>query len=179
MSRPPSAASPDPWAQFTQDPRRPDSAPLRASDGDRDVALTVLGDSYAEGRLTKEEYDERSDRAVASRTLGELVPLIVDLVPAVAPRTPPPGADELAARAVRHWEGERRKAVTLFVVASLICWVVYVLTGGWRGGVTPWPAWVMLGTGINLLRVGVQRDRIIADEQRRLVRRQYRADRRR
>jgi len=177
MSRPPSAASPDPWGQFTQDPRRTDSAPLRASDRDRDVVLTVLGESYADGRLTKEEYDERSDRTVASKTLGELVPLIVDLVPAVPPRAPPPRVDELTARAVRHWEGQRRKAVTYFVVVSLICWAVFVPTGLLPGHF-PWPLWVMLGTGIHVLRVGLHRDRIIADERRRLERRQRRAGRR-
>jgi hypothetical protein len=178
MSEPPGAASPVPWAQFTQDPRRPDSGPLRASDRDRDVVLTLLGEGYAEGRLTKDEHDDRSDRTVAARTLGELVPLIVDLVPSAPPRTPQAGADELAARAVRHWEGERRKAVTLFVVVSLICWVVFAVTQGFFTRHFPWPLWPMLGTGINVLRVGLQRDRIIADERRRLERRQRRAVRR-
>ena len=73
--------SPVPWGQFTADPRRPESAPLRASDRDRDVVLGVLGEAYADGRLTKEEYDERSDRAAAARTLGDLPALIRDLVP--------------------------------------------------------------------------------------------------
>jgi uncharacterized membrane protein len=173
MSEPP-GASPVPWTQFTQDPRRPDSTALRASDRDRDVVLTVLGESYAEGRLTKEEYDERADRTVGSRTLGELVPLLVDLVPASPPRTPPTAVDEAAARAVRHWQVERRKAVTLFVVVSLICWAVFVPTG-LLSGHFPWPLWVMLGTGINVLRVGLQREQIIADERRRLERRQRRA----
>jgi hypothetical protein len=81
--------------------------------------------------------------------------------------------DELAARAVRHWEGERRRAVTMFVMVSLICWMVFVPTGLVHGHF-PWPLWVMLGTGINVLRVGLQRDRIIADERRRLERRQRR-----
>ena len=171
MSEPPGAGSTARWAEFSQDPRRPDSGPLRASDRDRDVALAVLGEGYADGRLTKEEYDDRSHRTVASRTLGELVPLIADLV-AVSPPSPPPPADDLAARAVRHWQSELRRAVVTFLVPVLTCWAVYVLSGAWRHGGTPWPAWVMLGTGINLLRVGLQRDRMIADERRRLERRQ-------
>jgi hypothetical protein len=178
MSEPSGAASPVAWTQFTQDPRRPDSAPLRASDRDRDVVLTVLGESYAEGRLTREEHDERSDRTIASRTLGELVPLVVDLVPASVPRARQAGSQDLAARAQQHWWAEVRKALVTFLLPTLICWAVYVLTGGWRDGVTPWPAWVMLGTGINVSRVALQRDRIIAEERQRLERKQHRAARR-
>ena len=32
---------------------------LRASDNDRDQVATVLSTAYAEGRLTKDEHDER------------------------------------------------------------------------------------------------------------------------
>ena len=55
---------PVPGRDFTEDPRRPDAAALRASDRDRDVVLGVLAEGYADGRLTKEEYDERAGAAV-------------------------------------------------------------------------------------------------------------------
>jgi hypothetical protein len=58
-----------------------DSRPqdFRASDADRDRVLDVLREACAEGRLTPEEYGERASRALAARTLGELVPLTSDL----------------------------------------------------------------------------------------------------
>jgi hypothetical protein len=69
-----------------------DSRPqdFRASDADRDRILDVLREACAEGRLTPEEYDERASRALAARTLGELVPLTSDLpvIAAVCPLPP-------------------------------------------------------------------------------------------
>lgn len=54
---------------------------LRASDADRDQVATVLSAAYAEGRLTREEHDERLERAMAARTFDELIPITYDLVP--------------------------------------------------------------------------------------------------
>jgi uncharacterized membrane protein len=52
---------------------------LRASDTDRERAVDVLKSAFAEGRLTKEEYDDRTARIFASRTYGELGALTSDL----------------------------------------------------------------------------------------------------
>ena len=68
------------WDRFSLDPRQADNARLRASDADRDVVNDVLGTAYAEGRLTPDELDERSDQVAQSRTLGDLPPIIDDLV---------------------------------------------------------------------------------------------------
>ena len=172
-------SAPVPWDDFTQDPRRPEAAGLRAGDRDRDVALRVLADGYADGRLTKEEYDERADVTATTKTLGELTPLIADLVP----HAPQPGAgrtlatpDELHRRAVQRWEANRRQALIGFLVPTLICWTIWLLTAmGGDGAYFPWPAFVMLGTGINLLQVQLRRRDIIAEEQRRLEKKQRRA----
>ena len=75
------------WSQFEHDPRSAANASMRASDRDRAVIETVLADAFAEGRLTRAEYDERTDAALASRTLGDLVPLVADLPVARAPRS--------------------------------------------------------------------------------------------
>ena len=53
---------------------------LRASDADREQVATVLSTAFAEGRLTREEHDERLDRVMAARTFDELVPITHDLV---------------------------------------------------------------------------------------------------
>jgi hypothetical protein len=52
---------------------------LRISDADRESAVALLGDQYAIGRLTKEEYDERSDAVWSAKTQGDLAPLFADL----------------------------------------------------------------------------------------------------
>ncbi|NKZ06349.1 DUF1707 domain-containing protein [Actinomadura latina] len=54
---------------------------LRASDADRERVAAVLGEAYADGRLTVEEHSERTSRAYAARTLGELTGLTGDLSP--------------------------------------------------------------------------------------------------
>ncbi len=52
---------------------------LRASDTDRERAIDVLKSAFAEGRLTKDEYDDRVAKIYASRTYGELGVLTSDL----------------------------------------------------------------------------------------------------
>jgi len=62
----------------------------RASDADRDRFALLLGRHFAEGRLSSEEFSERTDRILRARTLGELYALCADLpdLPAVeAPRS--------------------------------------------------------------------------------------------
>ena len=67
------------WSNLSADPRDPASAVLRASDSDRHVVSSALADAYADGRLDRGEYDERSDRAVTVKVLGDFVPLLADL----------------------------------------------------------------------------------------------------
>ena len=165
-----------PWGDFTQDPRTPHAAPLRASDRDRDVVTGVLTEAYADGRLTREEFDERAGATAAARRLGELPELIGDLVPQLPVVGARSGiaaldADALHARAVQHWESQRRQALTGFLIPTIICWVVFFGTGM----TFPWPLFVMLGTGLNVLRTQLQRQDIIADEQRRLEKKQRKA----
>jgi hypothetical protein len=50
-----------------------------AADADRARAIDVLRAGFAEGRLTKGEYDDRTARVYAARTYGELGSLIADL----------------------------------------------------------------------------------------------------
>jgi uncharacterized protein DUF1707 len=53
---------------------------LRASDADREKVATVLSTAYAEGRLTREEHDERLDQLLAAKTFDDLIPITHDLV---------------------------------------------------------------------------------------------------
>ena len=55
------------------------SGEMRASDADRDLALAELSEHFQTGRLTREEFDERSARALRARTGQELSELFTDL----------------------------------------------------------------------------------------------------
>ncbi len=61
---------------------------LRVSDGDRDRALFELSEAFQAGRITADEFDQRSGQALAARTGKELTALLADL----------PRDDALAAR---------------------------------------------------------------------------------
>lgn len=153
------------WNEFAHDPRVPANAPMRASDRDRAVIETVLADAFAEGRITRTEYDERTDAVLASRTLGELVPLVADLPVSQTPRT------NVVEEAARAYVQARRQAIWGFLSASIICWVIWIATSFDGGGFNadfPWPLFVMLGTGLNAGRTVWQKDEIIAEETRRL-----------
>ena len=54
-------------------------ASLRVSDAERDETLRILGDHASVGRLTLDELEERSSRALAAKTRGELATLTGDL----------------------------------------------------------------------------------------------------
>jgi len=58
---------------------RPGPHDLRASDADRDLVITLLSEAAADGRLSMSEHAERSERALAARTLGDLTRLTADL----------------------------------------------------------------------------------------------------
>ena len=53
---------------------------LRASDADRERVATLLNAAYAEGRLSREEHDERVDQLMVAKTFDDLIPITRDLV---------------------------------------------------------------------------------------------------
>ena len=60
----------------------PDATPLpepRASDADRERTVEILNRAAADGRLTVEELEERTQTAYATRTRGELERLVADV----------------------------------------------------------------------------------------------------
>lgn len=157
----------DPWTRFPLDPRVPANAALRAADTDRDLVHQLLVTAYAEGRLDRTELDERTDGVARAKTLGELPAFVTDLLPATSRPLLAPQAD-LVAQATERWRRSRREAVWGFLSASLICWTIWAFTGH----DFPWPAFVMLGTGLNVLRTMLNRTDMVADEVRRLEKKQ-------
>jgi hypothetical protein len=75
---------------------------LRISDVDRDAAVTALGEHYASGRLTKDEYDERAAQAYAARTASALRPLFADLPEPHPPTIARPTAQRAARTAYQR-----------------------------------------------------------------------------
>ena len=62
------------------EPSGPGASPgVRASDADRDRVADVLCAAAGDGRLTADEFDERLEAALSSRTLDELAVLTADL----------------------------------------------------------------------------------------------------
>ena len=161
------------WWSFTRDPRDPQHAGLRASDRDRELVHQLLAQAYAEGRLDREELDERTGRVTTARTLGELPPLLAGLVPA-SPLVPVgrPGLltpAQIEERALAKWRADRREAVIAFVVSSVVCWTIWAAV---MFGDFAWPVFVMLGTGVHAVRTAAGREEAVARERQRLERRQ-------
>lgn len=176
----------DPWAGFTLDPRLPQHAALRATDQDRTAVHQLLAQAYAEGRLDREELDERTGIAEALKTYGQIPPLVRDLVPQLPSPAGPLdltrwGPREVAREAQRRYDAERRSAVLTFLGPTLICWAIWTATSFGGDGFAmsfPWPLIVMAATLTHLVRVLVQRGDRIQHHLRAIERQQAKALRR-
>jgi hypothetical protein len=75
---------------------------LRASHNDREQVQAILQDAMSQGRITPDEFAERSTIAAEARTIGELRPVLEDLPVAYAGS---PAAPIVAGEAVVEWRG--------------------------------------------------------------------------
>ena len=62
---------------------------MRASHADRERVVDTLKAAFAQGRLTKDEFDARIGQTLASRTYAELATVIAGIPPG-RPEAPPP-----------------------------------------------------------------------------------------
>ncbi len=106
-------------------------AQMKASDSDRDAVVSDLGEHFQAGRLTAGEFDERTGRALAARTWGELRDLLADL-PAAQPGPRAPDTRSLSAR---PWRSSGRFAPPPIAVLAGLGIAVAVLVNvahvGW------------------------------------------------
>src|SRR3954465_3865808 len=110
-----------------------ESDDVRASDAEREEAISALRTHAGDGRLDVEELDQRVESAYAAKTRRELVPLTRDL-----PRAPRPPRDER-----REFTEHLRFYLT--VMALLV--VIWALTGmGYF-----WPIWPIVGWGVGIV----------------------------
>ncbi|NYI75414.1 DUF1707 SHOCT-like domain-containing protein [Nocardioides panzhihuensis] len=107
---------------------------MRVGDLEREAARVRLVEAYAAGRLDAPELESRAAAVWGAVRAGELAAVVDDLGEGPAP----PGREAL--RAVRD--------LLVFLVSGAIAVVVWHLTG--RGFF--WPLWVLVYTGLPLLR---------------------------
>ena len=114
---------------------------IRASDQDRDVVVATLRDAYTAGRLTLEEFDERTTAAYGSKTWGDLRKLTEDLpsqpvlgadvpgrrLPAALPAHPERGRDQVPPARRPH------RPVAFFPIVAL--WLVLALANRTAHGI--------------------------------------------
>jgi Domain of unknown function (DUF1707) len=126
-------------------PASPDPG-LRASDADREQLVDELEQHTVAGRLTTEEFEQRTGQAYEARTVGELQTLRQDL-PAV-----PTGGLAVSRRQQRSQLTKRSLQETggsagLFVVCTVV-WLASGASGQF------WPVWVLLIVVLSLVRNG-------------------------
>jgi hypothetical protein len=104
------------------------AARVLVSDADRGRFADVIGDAFAEGRLTRDEYEERLSATMAARTVADLVPVLEGLPPAAAAAAlaplvggpsavPAPQGQHAVAPGTQWWPVEGSSASSSAVVA--------------------------------------------------------------
>ena len=97
------------------------SGSLRVSDADRDRAIAELSEHYQAGRLTTEELEDRTGRALQARTAADLAALFTDLPRRQAPVTS--AAASAPASPARSWPARSwpaRVPVAPFAVLAVV-----------------------------------------------------------
>jgi hypothetical protein len=106
------------------------TGPIRIGDTERDRAVAVLSDHFVAGRLTQEEFEERSNQATRARYDADLAPLFADL--------PDPAASQPRPQ---MWSPGFRPGPPPFL------WLIPVLMVGLVVGTVslaaPWILWVL------------------------------------
>jgi hypothetical protein len=126
--------------------RVPNSA--RVGDRERDEVMQLLADAFADGRLTREEFDTRSAAALVARTGGDLAALTQDLAPGwLADRGRARLGAERAVRATERLRAETRSYVGVMLLLVTVWLVIGLSAQTWY----PWFVWPALGWGISIV----------------------------
>lgn len=114
----------------------------RASDAERTRTVEVLQQALHDGRLDTDEFNNRMEQALHSKTRGELAELVADLpaaaTPAVVPVPAPVTPTDVAS------QGKSLKAAwASWAGVSLMTFVIWGITSIGAGQVQyPWFLWV-------------------------------------
>jgi Domain of unknown function (DUF1707) len=91
---------------------------LRAGHVDREQVIEVLKAAFVQGRLSKDEFDLRVGRALASRTYAELIPITADIPAGVA--TVQPSRTPVDKIRVAAWGASAAVALTALGIVAAI-----------------------------------------------------------
>jgi hypothetical protein len=117
--------------------------PIRASDADREVVVATLREAYTAGRLTLDEFDERTTAAYESKTWGELRKLTADLpsqpilgsdVPGRLFRPPGPDAPLPSHPPRASLSSPRRRGSPIPFLIPLVVWIILAMHTASGGG---------------------------------------------
>jgi Domain of unknown function (DUF1707) len=91
-----------------EDPAAAGRDRVRAGHADREQVIEALKDAFVQGRLTTDELDARTGRALAARTYADLAALTADIPPgpaATGPAGPPAPARRRPLARAAAWSG--------------------------------------------------------------------------
>ena len=129
---------------------------MRASDGDRQRVVERLQGALEDGRLSMDEFTDRTGLAFHAVTYGDLAPLCADL-PAAAPViAAAPAASAVPSRAgyLAGLPMVLKVLWTTWLVAVSVNVVVWALVADPAGQLSdPWPLWVAGPYGAVLVAV--------------------------
>ena len=167
------------WSSFGRDPRVRDNQGLRAGDRDRDIVREAVSEAYADGRLTRDEMDARLTEVQETRLLGDLLPIVADLMPTRETESRSSlvyaGQEEINRRALAQYYERRRQALAGMLVPSLVCLTIWIWSMISTGDmIFPWPLFVIIGTGGYLSRLVIGRESAIEEEREKLRKKQAR-----
>ncbi len=129
-----------------QAPARDEHNGMRVSDAERDAVAGTLADHFREGRLNREELDERLGRALAARTRGELGALLADLPGGLEQDDAGPGRQ--TGPAIARW---RLKVIPVAALAAVV--VAFAVASATHGGRPYWfPWWLVIVAGLIVRR---------------------------
>jgi len=165
------------WSEFGRDPREADNQGLRAGDRDRDIIRDAISEAYADGRLTREELDTRLTQVQDAKLLGDLLPVVADLIPSrdSAPKQglAHAGPGEIDRLALDGYNERRRRALAGMFWPTVICLTIWVWSMiGMGGMVFPWPLLLMIVFGRYLARLIIGRESAIEEEREKLRKKQ-------
>lgn len=124
-------------------PTDPARSLLRAADADRERVAALLQDSYSQGRLVLEEFQDRLEQAYGAKTLGQLDVLTTDL-PSEGTRPAKP-AQMPSGQAVGRKNVRDRALCYLIIMLFLVgIWAASGREGSF------WPIWPILVGGLIL-----------------------------
>ena len=108
------------------------SGGIRVSDADRDQAIAELSEHFQAGRLTQEEYEERSGRALQARTGDDLAALFTDLPGQSTVPVPPAGGPVFGAGGAGDLNRMSHLPMARLIILSVLA---VIIVGNVLGGI--------------------------------------------